>query len=107
MGTYIIHHPFGGDLNHRCERGQHEYKPVATVEAPSLEMAFIEAQNHTNMKYCSLGLRSTSVGDIITAPDNTHHMVMPIGFQEVPFTVLTYIDWGNHMHWDGDGAYCE
>lgn len=93
---YIIYHPYGGTLNHACRRGIHEFQRVAIVNANSLEQAYRKGQNDFNEQYASLGLRSTSVGDIITAPDNTHHMVMPVGFQEVPHTVLSYIDWSNH-----------
>ena len=69
---------------------------VATVEAASLEEAFKLSQNNDIVsEYSELDIRSTSVGDVITDPDGKSHMVMNVGFQEVPVTVLHYIDWSN------------
>lgn len=94
---YRIHHPFNGVLNTECVRGQHEYQEVTFVNATSLHQAYFLSQNDFNEQYASLNIRSTSVGDIITDPEGKHHMVKPMGFTEVPHTVLSYIDWGNHM----------
>ena len=93
---YFILHPVGGSLNNKCERGVFEFEHVALVTADSLEEAFIKAQNEFNEDYANLGHRSTSVGDIIEN-ESKYYMVMPLGFAEVPHTVVTYIDWANHV----------
>ena len=92
---YNIYHPFGGIMNHNCERGLYEYQQVATVEANSLEEAYRLAQNE-NDSYTKNDVRSTSVGDIITS-ETGHYMVKNIGFYKIPHTVTSFIDWGNHM----------
>jgi hypothetical protein len=91
---FTIYHPIDGEMNFQCERGKYEYECIATVEASSLQDAFKKAQNDFNPEYAKLGVRSTSVGDVIHG--NTTNMIKGIGFEEVPFTVISYIDWGNH-----------
>lgn len=94
---YTIYHPFNGVLNSDCKRGLYEYVIVHNVDAVSLEDAFRKSQNDFDDVYRSLNLRSTSVGDIICDDTtNKYYMVNGIGFTEVPFTVVSYIDWGNH-----------
>lgn len=93
---FNIYHPFGGILNHDCQRGAYEYQLVATVEAHTLKAAYMLGQNDFNDTYALLGVRSTSVGDIITDGDLCY-FVTGTGFQEIPPTVLQYIDWSNHM----------
>lgn len=94
---YVIYHPRGGALNHNCERGVYEYGEVARVDATSLKDAFMKSQNDFNDSYLNLGIRSTSVGDIIRK-DDIYYMIAGTGFVEVPPTVVQYIDWSNH--WD-------
>ena len=94
--NYQIYHPYGGELNHDCQRGVYEYKQVATVQAYSLPDAFTKAQNDFNPDYEKLGVRSTCIGDIIQCGP-LYYMVTGTGFTEVPPTVVQYIDWGNHM----------
>ena len=93
---YIVYHPFGGAMNHNCERGTYEYVAVYHTDANSLEDVFIKAQNR-NEDYSNIGIRSTSVGDIIySVKDEQAFMVIGRGFAPVPPTVLSYIDWTNH-----------
>jgi len=99
---YVIYHPHGGALNHKCERGVYEYNEVGYVTATSLSEAFMKSQNDlcdesSDDSYLYLGVRSTSVGDIIRKGD-TYYMITGTGFVEVPPTVVQYIDWGNHMY---------
>lgn len=91
---YGIYHSVG--LNTQCERGKFEYNMVTEVEATSLEDSFKAAQNDFNPKYKKLGIRSTSVGDIISDPEGELFMVKNIGFEPVPETVVQYVDWSNH-----------
>lgn len=70
------------------------YEQVATVQALNLEHAFFLGQNDYNPLYRSANVRSTSVGDIIQDNEGNCYLVSSIGFQEVPSTWLTYIDWG-------------
>ena len=105
---YIIYHPMNETINHECKRGLYEYHPVAHITTPTIEAAFYLAQHGNGGKlnnYPSFGVRSTCVGDIIAespiynkgnAAPKKFYMVTNHGFTEVPFTVVTYIDWGNH-----------
>lgn len=91
---YTIFHPSFGALNTECVPGQFEYEQVAEFEAASLEKAFEQAQNDFNHEYEQLGLRSTSVGDIIKDDsDNSYYIVMKIGFKEVSPKWVTYVKW--------------
>ena len=99
MKKYAIFYPVGGVINHFCKRGLHEYEQIGVIEATDLENAFFRSQNDfADESFHNLKKRSSCVGDIFKDLEtNTLHMVMGIGFQEVPFTVLQYLDWGNHM----------
>ena len=96
--VYYIYHPNGGSMNHECTPGLHMYDMVYKLEADSLEEAFKLSQNDFNEQYASKGLRSTSVGDIIMSEEdydnNRCQLVKGKGFQDVPSTWLSYIDWG-------------
>lgn len=96
---YYIYHPNGGSMNHNCTPGQFMYMMVHKLEADSFEEAFKLSQNDFNEEYAELGHRSTSVGDIIMSQEdydnNRCHLVKGIGFEDVPITWLTYIDWSN------------
>lgn len=99
MKKYQIYHPINGNLNIDCKRGVYEYTHICSVDALSLDEAFKLCQNDLSERYASLNKRSTSVGDIIVDTEsNTHYFVKGIGFQEIPCTVIHYIDWGNHLH---------
>lgn len=104
--TYRILHPIGGAMNHDLERGVFEYEDIWSVEANSLNEAYLLSQNdfsemYDSGMYARLGVRSTSVGDIIIEEclDGTdkHFFVHGRGFLAIPHTVAAYIDWGNHM----------
>jgi hypothetical protein len=96
--VYYIYHPNGGSMNHECVPGQFMYVMVHKLEAESFEQAFRRCQNDFSDIYASKGLRSTSVGDIIMSEEdydnNRCHLVKGNGFQDVPSTWLSYIDWG-------------
>lgn len=95
---YSIFHPLDGVMNHDCQAGLYMYQHVFTLEANSLEEAFKLAQNDFNEQYAALGVRSTSVGDIIQSQAdfeaNECHLVKGLGFGLVPNTWLSFIDWG-------------
>ncbi len=99
MKQFAIFYPVGGTINHFCTRGTHEYEQIGVIEATDLENAFYKSQNDfADEQFHNLKKRSSCVGDIFKDMEtNTLHMVMGIGFQEVPFTVLQYLDWSNHM----------
>jgi hypothetical protein len=93
---YIVYIPFGGALNHKCERGVYEYVNVHMLDADSLSDVFAKCQNH-NEEYSKLGIRSLSVGDIIySVKEREAYMIKGDGYYSVPRTVLSYIDWSNH-----------
>ena len=97
MKDYRIFHPVGGALNTKKERGVYEYELVCTVKAESLEDAFKLSQNDLSPEYRELKARSTSVGDIIVDDsEEIHYFVDNVGFEEIPFNVVQYIDWTNH-----------
>lgn len=93
--TYLIYHPVENVLNHNCEIGVYEYTRVATIETTSKEMAFFKTQID-NEEYSKLGIRSTSVGDVIVE-HGTPYFVLGTGFKECSVRVLQFIDWGNHI----------
>ena len=98
MIKYIIFHPSNGCMNHNCVRNQFSYGQVATLLAHNLEEAFRLSQNDFSKEYSALGIRSTSVGDIIVDIRNEkHYFVKGVGFEEIPHTVTSYIDWGEHL----------
>lgn len=72
-------------LNSFCQMtGGFEYELAATVEAHSLENAFMKAQNDMNEVYARNGYRSCSVGDIIESLEhNQDFMVMGVGFVKI------------------------
>lgn len=96
--TYYIFHPIGGSMNHFCDCNTYMYELIHSVEANSFEEAFRLGQNDFNEEYAKIGVRSTSVGDIIQSTDDIDklqcHLVKGMGFQTVPNTWLTHIDWG-------------
>ena len=113
---YSIYHPISGSMNHFCEPAQYEYALVFSLEAGNLDEAFKLCQNDFNEEYTKLGIRSTSVGDIIQGQrdyeSGTCHLVKGIGFQEVSNMWLSFIDWGNHIEetipepWDHHSIGC-
>lgn len=87
MKKYHIYHPQHGSINYACATGCYNYEHVATVEADSIQDAFVKAQNDFNELYERLSLRSTCVGDLIRVDDEIHpYMVMEVGFEPVQFT---------------------
>lgn len=94
---YSIFHPIDGQLNHNCTCALYMYHEVFSLETDSLEEAFRLSQND-NEEYALVGVRSTSVGDIIQSQEDWEkdecHLVRGSGFQCVPNTWLSYIDWG-------------
>jgi hypothetical protein len=98
-----IMHPIGGHINFSLQRGHYEYEIVHTVETDDLNVAFRLSQNDFSEEYCSLDRRSTCVGDILhDIPSNEYYFVAPRGFINIPHTVASYIDWGNHMNISSD-----
>lgn len=91
---YSIYHPISGKINHDFEPQM--YEKIFQVEAKSLEHAFMLSQNDFNPEYQALGVRSTSIGDIIQSEEDnltlSCNLVKGIGFQNVPSTWLTYFD---------------
>lgn len=98
--TYKIYH--SNQLNPFCEKYKHDYNHVATVQVPSLEEAFVFTQNDFSPSFASVGVRSTSVGDVIAEhkKDGKHFMVMGVGFAEIPSDVVFHNKpcWNVVMH---------
>lgn len=88
MDYYNIYHPFDGVINSEASTENHMFEYIGMVKANSLEDAFRNSQNDFNEDYEELNRRSTSIGDIISGPDNTTYMVMGTGFKRVPAVVL-------------------
>jgi len=98
MRTFVIYHPLNSDFNFRCKRGVFEYEEVAVVQKNSLNEVYQWSQNDFNTTYKCLEKRSTSVGDIIVDRElDKHYFVAGCGFQEIPQTVVQFIDWSNHI----------
>ena len=96
--VYYIYHPNKGSINHECTPMLFMYTMVHKLEANSFEEAFKLSQNDFNEDYAVKGHRSTCVGDIIMSEEdydnNRCHLIRGTGFQDVPSTWLSYIDWG-------------
>ena len=96
-------------MNHDCVPAQFMYDMVYKLEANSFEEAFKMSQNDFNEDYASKGHRSTSVGDIIMSQEdydnNRCHLVKGNGFQDVPSTWLSYIDWSAISNYDDEERY--
>lgn len=95
---FSIYHPVGGSMNHDCTPALYMYECVCTLEADSLEEAFRLSQNDFNEEYAKIGVRSTSVGDIIQSQEDWENkecnLVMGVGFKTVSNVWLQFIDWG-------------
>jgi hypothetical protein len=79
MQEYRIYHPVG-EMNPLCDETR-TFRYVATVSATSLSNSVGRAQNDFNDEYAGLGIRSTSVGDVIEDHKGDHYMVLGIGFR--------------------------
>ena len=88
---YKILHPVNGEMNHNCDLASFQYEVVAEVEANSLRDAFYKSQNDFSDEYALLGIRSTSVGDVIKH-DKYFYMVNGIGFSEIAKNLMRYKD---------------
>lgn len=78
---YFIYHPEGGECNPLCLPNV-KYEYVAVVWADDMEDAFRKAQNESKYsKYTDLGIRSTSVGDLIRARGRNAFIVEGKGFK--------------------------
>lgn len=99
---YSIYHPLNGSLNSQCKCNTFMYELVFRIECDSLHEAFTLSQNVFNEDYALLGIRSTSVGDIIQSEEdcekNECHLVKGIGFFCVPSIWLRFIDHGEVIH---------
>jgi hypothetical protein len=87
---YAIYHPSVNEytINHECKVPLYKYKHVYSVDADSMEEAFRKAQNDFNPEYEALGIRSTSVGDVIQSIVDFEwavcHVVTGKGFMQRP-----------------------
>lgn len=57
-----------------------DFKYIGAVMASSLEEAFILSQNDFNEEYAEIGVRSTSVGDMIL-DGNDFYLIKMVGFE--------------------------
>ena len=89
--NYKILHPLDGKLNTQCDLASHQYEVVIEIEADSLRDAFYRSQNDFSDEYALMGIRSTSVGDIIQH-GKFFYMVNGIGFSEIGKNMLRYRD---------------
>lgn len=82
---YFIYHPIDGELNPLCLPNV-KYEYVAVVWADDMEEAYHKAQNENEYrKYTDLGIRSTSVGDLIRARGRNAFIVAGKGFK--PYSI--------------------
>ena len=88
---YKILHPVDGKLNTQCDLASFQYEVIVEIEADSLRDAFYRSQNDFSDEYALMGIRSTSVGDIIQH-NKTFYMVNGIGFSEIGKNMLKYRD---------------
>ena len=101
MHRFIVKHPMNGVMNYNLKRGWYQYKTVYKLNATSLEAVFHLCQNDFNEDYASKSIRSTAVGDIIIdTQEDKHYFVAGTGFEEIPPTVASFIDWGNNQYED-------
>jgi hypothetical protein len=91
LKRYGIYHPKDGTLNGCCKLDTHQYEYITAVLAENLTKVFMKAQNDFSPEYASLGKRSTSVGDIITA-NTSVYMVNGIGLKKVSSDTQLYKD---------------
>lgn len=83
MNTYFILHPADGSMNHTDSIEGIIFHCVGSVEADSLNYAFMQAQNDFSDYYKKFNVRSTSVGDIIVENNYNFNLVKGMGFQIV------------------------
>ena len=90
---YMVLHPLDQRLNINCEKKKFEYARVYKLKASSLTDVFNKCQNH-DKEYEYVGLRSTSVGDIIYSyVDDKYYMIEGSAFVEVGSETYNYTDW--------------
>jgi hypothetical protein len=79
-------------MNHFCEP-DYSYKQIGTINADSINQAFLFSQNGIipNNPYEALKQRSTCVGDIFLV-NGKYHMVKSIGFKEIPQTFFRILE---------------
>lgn len=94
--SFVVLHPIDGSLNISCDKDI-EYRLVYMSFANSLEDVFRSAQNE-NQEYNRYGIRSTCVGDIIVRCNDLNvYIIQDIGFKEVPFSWVAFVDPKNHV----------
>lgn len=83
---YSIHHSISG-MNYLCKENEFPYQKMCDLESPDIDTAFFLSQNDYNEYYNKLGIRSTSVGDIISYYNDEKEyvckMVLNRGFKVV------------------------
>lgn len=85
MKKYSVYHAKNG-FNTFCEPKMFEYEFITTVEALDLQKIFRVTQNDWSAQYAALGVRSTSVGDIIYDMDtHTAYVITGTGFKPIDF----------------------
>lgn len=94
---FSIYHPTGGRLNTECLPKAFMYEHICTIDASSFAEAFRLTQNDWDEEYRRIGVRSTSVGDIIQSDnDQRHgacHLIEGNGFKQISDDWLHFIDW--------------
>jgi len=97
MKKFDIYHllPFYTDRNVVVAQRQF----VLSVEAPSLDSAFLRTQNHFDLDYALREMRSTTIGDAIYDPlEDKLYLVKEQSFEEIDKSLINYVDWGVNMN---------
>lgn len=102
MNTYFILHPINGKMNNTGTTLGIAYQCIGSVEAESLNGAFMYAQNDFNADYREFDVRSTSVGDIILDNDYNFNFVKGMGFERVNDILIDTDVPTEEDYWHGD-----
>lgn len=89
MNAYTIYHPMNGELNPNCETKDVQYESVHLLQTTDLKNVFALTQNDFSAEYKKLGLRSTSVGDIILdIYEDRLYFITSTGYSLIPDGLL-------------------
>jgi hypothetical protein len=92
MNKFLIYHPINGDINSTLLEDTFQYEKVFTIYSINLNTVFAKCSN-INPKYFDLGIRNTTVGDIIiNATKNEYYFVTEDSFKEITSFVLDYFN---------------
>ncbi len=93
---FHIYHLLPGYTDRNVVVAQRQF--VLSVDAPSLDSAFLRTQAHFDLDYAILELRSTTIGDAIYDPlEDRLYLVQEQDFKEIDVCLINYVDCGINM----------